>query len=200
MELSYFGARVLHSAALAPAIAKRIPILIKNTLNPSALGTLGSDRAEPLAPVAKGIHSIDGMALLSLRGLGMVGVPGTAERLFRSLARQDVSVILISQASSEHTICFALRAEHLARARRAIQHEFRYEFQHGTTVLDETPDQTVAAIVGEGMKGTPGVAGRVFDGLGRSGVNIAAIAQGASERNISFVVATTNERSEEHTS
>jgi aspartokinase/homoserine dehydrogenase 1 len=190
MELSYFGAKVLHSAALAPAVAKRIPILIKNTLNPQAPGTLISHRAETSPPIAKGITSIDGIALLTLRGLGMVGVPGTAERLFRALAARDVSVILISQASSEHTICFAIKAGDAARARRAIHHEFRFEFLHETTALDETLGQSIAAIVGEGMKGTPGVAGRVFESLGRNGISIAAIAQGASERNISFVVPT----------
>src|SRR5439155_24735703 len=100
-----------------------------------APGTLVSDRAETSQPVAKGITSIDGMALLTLRGLGMVGVPGTAERLFGALAHQDVSVILISQASSEHTICFAIKAGDLARARRALQPEFRYEVQHGRTAL-----------------------------------------------------------------
>ena len=190
MELSYFGAKVLHSAAIAPAVAKRIPLLIKNTLNPAAPGTLVSARAETSPPVAKGITSIDGMSLLTLRGLGMVGVPGTAQRLFGALAQQDVSVILISQASSEHTICFAIKAGDAARARRAIEHEFRYEFRHGTTGLDEAPGRSIAAIVGEGMKGTPGVAGKVFESLGRNNVSIAAIAQGASERNISFVVAT----------
>jgi bifunctional aspartokinase / homoserine dehydrogenase 1 len=190
MELSYFGAKVLHSAALAPAVAKRIPILIKNTLRPAAPGTLISDRAATSQPVAKGITSIDGMALLTLRGLRMVGVPGTAERLFRALAQEDVSVILISQASSEHTICFAIRETDVVRARGAIRHEFRYEFQNGTTTLDEAADCSIAAIVGEGMKGTPGVAGRLFESLGRNGISIAAIAQGASERNISFVVPT----------
>ena len=190
MELSYFGAKVLHSAAIAPAVARRIPLLIKNTLNPSAPGTLVSARAETSPPVAKGITSIDDMALLTLRGLGMVGVPGTAQRLFGSLASHDVSVTLISQASSEHTICFAIRNADRSVARAAIAHEFRYEFQHGATTLDEAPDHSIAAIVGEGMKGTPGVAGRVFEALGRNNVSIAAIAQGASERNISFVVPT----------
>ena len=192
MELSYFGAKVLHSAAIAPAVAKRIPLLVKNTLNPEAPGTWVSARAETSPPVAKGITSIDGMALLTLRGLSMVGVPGTAQRLFGALASHDVSVILISQASSEHTLCFAIRAADLSVARKAITHEFRYEFQQAVTTLDEAPGQSIVAIVGEGMKGTPGVAGRVFDSLGRNNVSIAAIAQGASERNISFVVPTTS--------
>ncbi len=194
MELSYFGAKVLHSATIAPAVAKNIPVLIKNSMNPSASGTLISNRInlrsrrDDWEAVAKGITSIDGITLFTLRGLSMVGVPGTAERLFRALADHHVNVILISQASSEHTICFAVSTIESVRARKAVAHEFRYEFQNRITVLDENDKQTIVAIVGEGMKGTPGVAGKVFEALGRNSVNISAIAQGASERNISFVI------------
>ncbi|HEV8539041.1 MAG TPA: bifunctional aspartate kinase/homoserine dehydrogenase I [Bacteroidota bacterium] len=188
MELSYFGAKVLHSATIAPAVARKIPILIKNTLNPSAPGTLISDRVDDWEAVAKGITSIDAITLFTLRGLSMVGVPGTAQRLFHALADHRVNVILISQASSEHTICFAVSSSDGVRVRKAIAHEFRYEFQNRMTALDEIDRQTIVAIVGEGMKGTPGVAGKVFQALGRNSVNISAIAQGASERNISFVI------------
>jgi aspartokinase/homoserine dehydrogenase 1 len=188
MELSYFGAKVLHPATIAPAVAKKIPIDIKNTLNPGAPGTRISEKAENWEGVAKGIASVDNIALLTLRGLGMVGVPGTAERLFRALASHRVNVILISQASSEHTICFAVSASDLVAARRAVAGEFHYELQSKLTSLDEKPDQTIVAIVGEGMKGTPGVSGKVFQALGRNGINVSAIAQGASERNISFVI------------
>jgi aspartokinase/homoserine dehydrogenase 1 len=192
MELSYFGAEVLHSAALAPAVAAEIPILIKNTLNPAAPGTLISRSAKRWEGVAKGISSIDGIALLTLRGLAMVGVPGTAERLFRALAKQRVNVILISQASSEHTICFAIRSSDTHAAHTAIHEEFHYEMQAGVVAVDEKAPQTIIAVVGDGMKGTPGVAGKVFQALGQNGVNISAIAQGASERNISFVVDSPN--------
>ena len=188
MELSYFGASVLHSASIAPAVARKIPILIKNTMNPSAPGTRISKRADDWEGVAKGITSVDSLTLLTLRGMSMVGVPGTAERLFRALATNSVNVILISQASSEHTICFAVRSENATRARKAILHEFRFELQTHLTHLDERPEQTIVAIVGEGMKGTPGVSGKVFQALGRNNINISAIAQGASERNISFVI------------
>jgi aspartokinase/homoserine dehydrogenase 1 len=188
MELSYFGAKVLHSATIAPAVAKNIPILIKNTLNPSSPGTLISRRAQPWDGVAKGISSVDGITLLTLRGMSMVGVPGTAERLFRALASHRVNVILISQASSEHTICFAVSTHDVPNARRAVQMEFRFELQHKLTSLDEKDAQTIIAIVGDGMKGTPGVAGKVFNALGRNNINVSAIAQGASERNISFVI------------
>ena len=193
MELSYFGAKVLHSATIAPAVAKRIPIHIKNTLKPSAPGTIISSDAGTWTGVAKGITSVDGVTLLTLRGLSMVGVPGTAERLFRALASAGVNVILISQASSEHTICFAVSAADAAAAVKAVRGEFRLELQQSLTTLDEKRDQTVIAVVGEGMKGHPGVSGAIFGALGRHNINISAIAQGASERNISFVIDTADQ-------
>lgn len=194
MELSYFGANVIHPAAIAPAVARGIPIHIKNTLAPSAPGTIISGQARARDGVAKGITSIDGITLLTLRGLSMVGVPGTAERLFRALAARRVNVILISQASSEHTICFAVSTHDVERATRAVNEEFALELQHGLTTLDARAGQTIVAVVGEGMKGTPGVSGRVFDALGRHHINISAIAQGASERNISFVIDSAQQR------
>ncbi|HEY7001736.1 MAG TPA: bifunctional aspartate kinase/homoserine dehydrogenase I [Candidatus Udaeobacter sp.] len=187
MELSYFGAKVLHSGAIAPAVARGIPILIKNTFRPNEPGTLiASGRDDER--VVKGISSIGGVTLLNLRGLSMVGVPGVAERLFRALASRRVNVILISQASSEHTICFAVRAVDSSAAVAAVRHEFLFEFQHQLISLDEKPDQAIVAVVGDGMKGHPGVSGKIFGSLGRRNINITAIAQGASERNVSFVV------------
>ncbi|MBI1806898.1 MAG: bifunctional aspartate kinase/homoserine dehydrogenase I [Ignavibacteria bacterium] len=191
MELSYFGAKVLHSATIAPAVRENIPVLIKNTMNPTARGTLISKSAAHWEGVAKGITSVENITLLTLQGLSMVGVPGTAERLFRTLANHRVNVILISQASSEHTICFAISNDNAVAARKAISNEFRHELRAKLTTLDERPEQTIIAIVGEGMKGTPGVAGKVFEALGRNNININAIAQGASERNISFVINST---------
>jgi bifunctional aspartokinase / homoserine dehydrogenase 1 len=188
MELSYFGAKVLHSSTIAPAVARGIPIHIKNTLNPKAKGTVISRQAGDWTGVAKGITSVDQITLLTLRGLSMVGVPGTAERLFRALAGARVNVILISQASSEHTICLAVSKRDVPAASRAVNDEFRFELQHELTTLDQRPDQTIIAVVGEGMRGHPGVSGAVFDALGRHNINVSAIAQGASERNISFVV------------
>jgi bifunctional aspartokinase / homoserine dehydrogenase 1 len=190
MELSYFGAKVLHSATIAPAVAKAIPLLIKNTLNPSAPGTLISRKRGDEGHLAKGITSVDDLTLLTLRGLAMVGVPGTAERLFRSLASNKVNVILISQASSEHTICFAVSETEASRAMDAVNQEFRFELQHHLTALDVKSDQSIIAVVGDGMRGRPGVAGKFFGSLGRHNINISAIAQGASERNISCVVDT----------
>src|SRR5438874_703133 len=193
MELSYFGAKVLHSAAIAPAVARRIPLLIKNTFRPEAPGTLiSSDRGDG-DQLAKGITSITSLTLLTLRGLGMVGVPGNAERLFRALASRGVNVILISQASSEHTICFAVRDVDAAAAIASVRQEFRLELHHKLTALDEKPNQTIIAVVGDQMKGHPGVSGKMFGALGRHNINISAIAQGASERNISFVIDTAQE-------
>ena len=188
MELSYFGAKVLHASTIAPAVAKHIPIDIKNTLNPSAPGTHISHHVNRWEGVAKGITSVDDCTLLTLRGISMVGVPGIAERLFRALASHDINVILISQASSEHTICFAISTSDVAAAKKAVHQEFHFELQSKLTSLDEKTHQTIVAIVGDGMKGTPGVSGKVFQALGRNSVNISAIAQGASERNISFVI------------
>ncbi|HMF92640.1 MAG TPA: bifunctional aspartate kinase/homoserine dehydrogenase I [Vicinamibacterales bacterium] len=189
MELSYFGAKVLHSATIAPAVAKRIPILIKNTFNPAAPGTLISRKgADADEHVAKGITSVGDLSLLTLRGPGMVGVPGVAERLFRALASRRVSVVIISQASSEHTICFGVRSADAAAAVAAIRHEFQFEFHEQSMLVDVKDQQAIVAVVGEGMKGRPGVAGKVFDALGRQNVNISAIAQGGSERNISCVI------------
>jgi len=188
MELSYFGAKVLHSAAIAPAVARGIPLLIKNTFNPSAPGTLISKTTSDQGHPAKGISSVGDLTLLTIRGLSMVGVPGIAERLFRALAARQVNVILISQASSEHTICFAVQSADAAAAVEAIHQEFRFEFHNRLTALDEKSGQMIVAVVGDGMKGRPGVAGEVFGALGRNNINISAIAQGASERNISCVI------------
>src|SRR5207244_2913411 len=175
-------------AAIAPAVAKSIPLLIKNTFNPSAPGTLISRKSAVDDHPAKGITSIADLRLLTLRGLTMVGVPGIAERLFRALASHRVNVILISQASSEHTICFAVSDADAAAAIQAVNQEFRFELQHQLTALDERQNQAIIAVVGDGMKGRPGVSGKVFGALGRHNINISAIAQGASERNISCVV------------
>jgi aspartokinase/homoserine dehydrogenase 1 len=188
MELSYFGAKVLHSATIAPAVARRIPILIKNTFNPEAPGTRISRKAGDDGKLAKGITSVGDLALLTLRGPGMVGVPGVAGRVFRTLASKGVNVVLISQASSEHTICFSVRSVDVTRAVEALRQEFQFEFHAQSMQVDVRDDQAILAVVGEGMKGRPGVAGKVFDSLGRQNINISAIAQGASERNISCVI------------
>jgi aspartokinase/homoserine dehydrogenase 1 len=190
LELSHFGAKVVHAPSVRPVREHGVPLLIRNTLRPEFPGTRISTEVPPGGPPVRGISSIPNVALLRLEGDGMVGVPGIAERLFRALARGDVSVILISQASSEHSICFAVGTDRLDVARREVEEEFRLERRTGlVNDLVVEADCAIIAAVGAGMRETPGVAGRLFSILGRHGINIRAIAQGSSELNVSFVVA-----------
>lgn len=188
MELAYFGANVIHPQTLGPVVENDIPVVIRNSHNPAHPGSrIASD------PVAanniKGITAIAGMALLNLEGAGMIGVPGTADRLFAALKIAGVSVTLISQASSEHSICIAVPEDVAERARKVVIETFADELDSGQIQsVDVTPVQSIIAVVGDGMAGTPGIAARFFGTLGRAGVNIRAIAQGSSERNISAVV------------
>ncbi len=188
MELAYFGAKVLHPQTMGPAIADRIPIRILNTFAPDGPGTLIC--AEPLSkqPV-KGITSIERLALVNLEGAGMIGVPGTAHRLFGALREAGISVTLISQGSSEHSICCAVPEDQAELAAAAARDAFDREMKGGQ-IQDVAVDRGLAilAVVGDGMAGAPGVAASVFSALGRAGVNVRAIAQGSSERNISAVV------------
>jgi aspartokinase/homoserine dehydrogenase 1 len=189
MELSHFGAKVVYPPTIHPARSRGIPLLIKNTFNPSAPGT--TVRAEvPGSDFAiRGISSITRVALMRLEGDGMVGVPGIAMRLFGALARQGVSVILISQGSSEHSICFAVAPEDAERARSAVDGEFALERRAGIVdSLVVENDQSVIAAVGEEMRRRHGIGGKLFTVLGAHGVNVRAVAQGSSERNISLVI------------
>ena len=188
MELAYFGAKVIHPQTMAPAIAKDIPIRIRNTFSPQAPGTLIV--AKPASRhVVKGITSIDDVALVNVEGAGMIGVPGTAHRLFGALHEAAVSVILISQGSSEHSICCAIPAVQAGAAERAIRRAFASELREGQIHSIEIDHGcSILAVVGDGMAGAHGVAAKVFVALGSAGVNVRAIAQGASERNISVVV------------
>jgi aspartokinase/homoserine dehydrogenase 1 len=190
MELSHFGAKVIYPPTILPVYQKRIPILIKNTFEPEHQGTRitqsavnGADR------IIKGISSISGIALVTLQGIGMVGVTGISMRLFTALARENVNVILISQASSENSISIAIEEKAVDIARTAIQTDFEKEIANGqiNKIAIET-DLSIVAIVGENMKHSTGIAGKLFSTMGKSGVNIIAIAQGASELNISWVV------------
>jgi bifunctional aspartokinase / homoserine dehydrogenase 1 len=188
MELAYFGAKVIHPKTMAPAVKDSIPIWIRNTFAPQKVGTLICARPVSALPV-KGITSIDRVALVNLEGTGMIGVPGTAHRLFGALREEGISVILISQGSSEHSICCAIPQEQAERAAEVVRRAFERELKDGQVQsVDVDPDLAILAVVGDGMAGTPGVAAKVFAALGTSGVNVRAIAQGASERNISAVV------------
>ncbi|MBV8909372.1 MAG: bifunctional aspartate kinase/homoserine dehydrogenase I, partial [Gammaproteobacteria bacterium] len=188
MELAYFGAKVIHPQTITPAVSARIPIWIRNTFAPERTGSLICAQPASLLPV-KGITSIERVALVNLEGTGMIGVPGTAHRLFGALREEGISVILISQGSSEHSICCAIPQEQAERAATVVRSAFERELSEGQIQsVDIDADQAVLAVVGDGMAGTPGIAAKVFTALGSSGINIRAIAQGASERNISVVV------------
>jgi aspartokinase/homoserine dehydrogenase 1 len=186
-ELSSFGAKVLHAGTIGPAVAKSIPIVIKNSFNPAAPGTLISRQRASCSRPAKGVSSVGEVSLLTLRARRVSGANGFAERLFRALASQNVNVLL-SQASADHTICFAISQREAAAAAQAVTREFRVELRRGLAKLDQRPDQAIVAVVGEGMKGRPDVAGTVLGALGRHNIGISAIAQGASGRNLSCVV------------
>src|SRR6202050_5437866 len=188
MELAYFGAKVIHPQTMAPAIGRDIPIWIRNTFAPDKPGTLICARPTSTLPV-KGITSIENVALVNLEGAGMIGVPGTAHRLFGALREEGISVILISQGSSEHSICCAIPQAQAARAQSVLEAAFARELAEGQIQnVDVTPDLAILAVVGDGMAGMPGAAGKVFGALGNAHINVRAIAQGASERNISVVV------------
>jgi aspartokinase/homoserine dehydrogenase 1 len=188
MEMAYFGAKVMHPATMTPAIRGGIPVTIRNTFNTSAAGTRIAPESSPEHPV-KGFASISDMALVNLEGTAMIGVPGISERLFGSLRQAGVSVVMISQGSSEHSICFAVPQDQADVAREAVETAFASERQRGLLQdIEVTSDCTILAAVGDGMSGTPGIAARLFGSLVRAGVNIKAIAQGSSERNISVVI------------
>lgn len=188
MELAYFGAKVIHPQTMAPAIGSDIPIWIRNTFAPEKPGTLICAKPDSALPV-KGITTIEKVALINLEGAGMIGVPGTAHRLFGALREEGISVILISQGSSEHSICCAIPQEQASRAATVVRDAFARELKEGQIQsVDVDPDLAILAIVGDGMTGTPGISGKVFGALGVAGVNVRAIAQGASERNISVVI------------
>lgn len=189
MEMSYFGAKVIHPPTIVPAFEKKIPLLIKNTFEPHAVGTFISTNISKSDSPICGISSIDNVSLVCVQGGGMVGVYGIAKRLFGALAERGISAILISQGSSEHSICFAISSSFVEAAKHALQKEFALEMR--TNLIDELVIEnnlSVVAVVGENMRQKPGIAGKLFGALGKSGINVIAIAQGSSELNISVVV------------
>ena len=189
MEMSHFGAKVIYPPTLQPALAKAIPLYIRNTFNPSFIGTLVSKESDPNGTDIKGISSIGHVALLTLQGSGLFGVPGIAGRLFSCLAQADINIILITQGSSEHSISFAVQPRVAEKAKKKVEKEFEYEMQ--LSIIDKVKmedDLSVVAIIGENMRYRPGISGRLFQALGKNGINIVAIAQGSSELNISVVI------------
>lgn len=190
MELSHFGAKVLYPPTIVPVLSKNIPIYIKNTMAPEEPGTrIGNqDTAHP-NPI-KGISHISDVALLTLEGAGMVGISGISKRLFEVLSQQQVNIILITQASSEHSICIGVMEADALRAKTAIETEFAYELSlHKIDPVIVETSLAIIALVGESMKSHQGISGKMFSTLGKNNVNIRAIAQGASEKNISAVIA-----------
>jgi len=188
MELSHFGAKVIFPSTMRPAMSHQIPIWIKNTFNPNAAGTVIRGHDTDARPI-KGISSMSGITLLNIQGSGLLGVVGVSMRLFTTLAREQVNVVLISQASSEHSICVAINTVDAPRAKVSLEKEFQLE------MLDKRIDEitctdrlAIIAVVGDGMKHQSGSSGRMFSSLGKNGINVVAIAQGSSERNISAVI------------
>lgn len=201
MELCNFGAKVIYPPTIYPVFHKNIPILIKNTFNPSAPGTLISasseQEQEPCCDgkAIKGISSISDTCLITVSGLGMVGIVGVNARIFNAMAKEGVSVFLVSQASSENTTSFAVRNEDAQRAVDALEREFAQELVSGEfNPIHAEHNLATVAIVGENMRHAAGVAGRLFNTLGRNGINVKACAQGASETNISFVIKLSDQR------
>ncbi|MBF9236151.1 bifunctional aspartate kinase/homoserine dehydrogenase I [Hymenobacter sp. BT683] len=189
MELSHFGAKVLYPPTIQPVMKRGIPLWIKNTFAPNDYGTLVEVTPPHTAAVVQGISSIGSLTLLNLEGSGMVGIPGFSMRLFAALARERINVVLITQSSSEHSICVGVNEADTAPAQVAVDEEFAGEIAAGR-IEPLRPERGLAivALVGDNMKDHPGISGKLFGALGQNGVNIRAIAQGASEKNISTVI------------
>lgn len=190
MELSHFGAKVVYPPTMQPARLHKIPVKVKNTFLPEEEGTLIDSHSKPNGNTIRGITSISNIALLSLEGSGMIGVPGFSKRLFEALANEHINVILITQGSSEHAICVAIDKSGTNKAVKAVNNAFAREIAAGNVEpLKVEQDLSIIAVVGDKMKSMPGTSGKMFSALGRNGINVRAIAQGSSERNISAVIA-----------
>ena len=189
MELSHFGAKVIYPPTIQPVLKKNIPVWVKNTFSPEDAGTVIDGSATQNGNIIRGITSISNIALLGLEGSGMVGIPGFSKRLFETLANAQINVIMITQGSSEHSICVAVDHSSAVRAKQFIDEVFRQEIASGQLdPLVVENELSIVAVVGDHMKNHPGISGKMFGALGRNGVNVRAIAQGSSERNISAVI------------
>ncbi len=189
MELSHFGAKVLYPPTVQPVLDLNIPIHIKNTLEPDAVGTIISNDITISASPVKGISNIGNIALLTLQGSGMIGIPGFSKRLFEVLSQEKINIILITQASSEHSICLGIDENDAENAKIAIDATFENEIAlHKIDPIIVEKDLSIIALVGDNMKNHQGISGKMFSTLGKNNINIRAIAQGASEKNISAVI------------
>ena len=190
MELSHFGAKVIYPPTIQPVMNKRIPVWIKNTFAPQDAGTLIENVSSKNGGSIRGISSINNLALLSLEGSGMIGIPGFSKRLFEALSNEKINVILITQSSSEHSICVGIEELNAEKAKEVVDKAFAYEIEiKKVEPLIVEKKLAIVALVGDNMKNHPGISGKMFGVLGRNGINIRAIAQGSSERNISAVIA-----------
>lgn len=189
MEMCYFGAEVLHPYTIIPAIEKDIPIWIKNTMNPSARGTRIARDVKPSGNTVTGLATIKKVGIINIQGGGMMGAKGVAARIFAALAKAEANIIMISQASSEHSICVVLREDECHRALKFLQKELS-ALLHARLLndIEHVPGVEILSVIGANMRGTPGVSGKIFHALGESGVNVLVIAQGSSEMNVSFVI------------
>ncbi|KAA9038130.1 bifunctional aspartate kinase/homoserine dehydrogenase I [Ginsengibacter hankyongi] len=193
MELSHFGAKVIYPPTIQPLMNKGIPVVIKNTFAPSYPGTWIHNEIKKNGNSIRGISSINNLSLISLEGSGMVGIPGFSKRLFEALSNEKINVILITQSSSEHSICVGIEEANADRAKTVIDEAFAYEIEiKKVEPLVVEKGLAIIALVGDNMKNHPGISGKMFGALGRNGVNVRAIAQGSSERNISAVIALTD--------
>lgn len=191
MELSHFGAKVIYPPTIQPVMGQAIPVWIKNTFAPADEGTLIESVSAKNGNIVRGISSINNIALISLEGSGMIGIPGFSKRLFEALSNEKINVILITQSSSEHSICVGIDNGLAAKAKLAVDTAFANEIAlEKVEPLKVEADLSIVALVGENMKSHPGISGRMFSAMGRNGVNIRAIAQGSSEKNISAVIST----------
>ncbi len=189
MELSHFGAKIIYPPTIQPVMSKRIPVWVKNTFAPDEYGTLIEIESAVTESFIRGISSINKISLLSLEGSGMIGIPGFSKRLFEALASERVNVILITQSSSEHSICVGINEVDTDKAKRSIDNAFNHEIESGKVEpLKVETGLSIVALVGEQMKSHPGVSGKMFGALGKNGINVRAIAQGSSEKNISAVL------------
>ncbi len=193
MELSHFGAKVIYPPTIQPVMVKNIPVKIKNTFVPTDEGTVITNEQTPSNTVITGISSINKLSLISLEGSGMVGIPGFSKRLFEALASQKINVILITQSSSEHSISVGIETADVQKAKTSVDAAFEYEIniQKVEPLIIEN-NLAIVALVGDQMKNHTGVSGKMFHTLGSNGINIRAIAQGSSERNISAVISTSD--------
>lgn len=194
MEFAYFGAKVVHPKTVVPVVERNIPIWIKNTFNPTAGGTLIHKDEQPSPNGVKGVTSIEGLSLVMLEGTGIFGVHGIVARFFAALARKGINVVMVSMASSEQSLCCAIKEEEMNLALTELADEFRFEIGQGWLKASRAQEKLVVmAVVGSGMRGQTGLAGKLFSVLGRNGVNVVAVAQGATERNVTFVIAAKDE-------